>query len=115
MDLELTFAWVPTNSSCHQVRLLHRGLCLAQVLGCGLNAPKDLHLVAVLVLVLVHVSPQANVHLSFLHDSFREDPPAMSRHDHFLEVRTLPEKVPKVPDGGIGAILDAPEGQVEVV
>ena len=66
-----------------------------------------------LVLVLVLVPPQGDVDLALLLHCLGQDPPAMSIKDHLLQVLQV-QQVRQVPDRRRNAVLDAPQGDVEV-
>ena len=54
----------PFGHTCHKVPLGHLGLLLRELLGSGPDALQDLNVMGDLVLILVHVAPQGDVHLA---------------------------------------------------
>ena len=67
-----------------------------------------------LILVLIHVPPEADVHLPLCEDRFRQDPPLMTTHCSIIQVLILLQDLDEVPNGGFGSCLKQPEGQVVV-
>ena len=67
-----------------------------------------------LILVLIHVPPEADVHLPLCEDLFRQDPPLMTTHCSILQVLILLQDLDEVPNGAFGSCLKQPEGNVEV-
>ena len=75
------------------------GLLLRELLGSGLDALQDLNIMGDLVLILVHVAPQGDVHLALHGHRLLEDPPAMAIEDHILQVIIMCNQVRQGPNG----------------
>ena len=77
------------------------------------QGPQDLHLMDHLVFVLVHVPPRRNLCVLLLGQVLWQDPPAMTILDYFVQGLLLQEP-PQVADVRRSAILDAPQGHIQV-
>ena len=77
------------------------------------QGPQDLHLMDHLAFVLVHVPPRRNLCVLLLGQALWQDPPEMAILDYFVQGLLLQEP-PQVADVRRSAILDAPQGHIEV-
>ena len=89
-------------------------LLLREVLAGNSDALEDLDFMSGLILILVHVAPEGDVHLHLPSDCLREDPPLMAMEDHILEVRILSQESLEVPHRRPQPGLDDPEAHVQV-
>ena len=64
-------------------------LLLREVLAGNSDALVDLDFMSALILLLVHVAPEGDVHLPLSRDCLREDPPLMAIEDNILDVPFL--------------------------
>ena len=82
--------WVPLLSSLRQVPQGHLGLTVVRKsLRCKRDGLQDLDLVGRLGFVLVLIAPGADVDLVFTGLRLKDDPPAMSAHDHLPQSRVV--------------------------
>ena len=73
----------------------------------GLDALEDLYFMRHLILVLIHVPPEADVHLPLCEDRFRQDPPLMTTPCRLIQVLILLQDHEEVPNRGIWLLPEA--------
>ena len=94
--------WVAPLGFGHEVPLRHLGLGGAHVLCTGLDGLDDLDLVSVLILILIVIPPEGNVHLPLLGDCLREDPPTMAILNTIRQAPGRTQGAPRGPQWATG-------------
>ena len=89
---------VPPGHTSHKVPLGYLGLILREVLCNGLDELQDLNLMGDLVLILVHVAPQGDIHLAIHEHMIMAGPLAMAIEDHILQVRIICHQAKQSPN-----------------